>query len=148
MPDRRLVCAGLLAIAFIAGAARAADEHVALFKNVTGQVTIHRGEAALEAAPGATLLVSDRLVSAPASSAGIVFRDGTLMTLGPASELLLRDYAFEPQQEKYAFSAYLKKGSAVYSSGKLAKLAPDSVRIDTPTATIGVRGTRFIIEAE
>jgi hypothetical protein len=31
-------------------------------------------------------------------------------------------------------------------SGKLAKANPDAVRFSTPTTTLGVRGTAFIIE--
>jgi hypothetical protein len=43
---------------------------------------------------------------------------------------------------------YLKKGSAVYNSGKIGKLSPESVKLSTPRATVGVRGTRFIIKVE
>ncbi len=70
------------------------------------------------------------------------------MTVGASSDLEIRDYAFETKESKYQFSMYLAKGSAIYSSGKIGKLAPESVRIDTPTTTVGVRGTRFIVTAE
>ena len=126
----------------------AADEHVALFKGVVGHVQVLRGEASLPAVPGMQLFIADRLTSDAGASAGISFRDGTLLTLGAGSDLKLRDYVFAPKQAKYAFSVYLAKGSAIYSSGKIGKLAPESVKVDTPTATVGVRGTRFIIEAQ
>lgn len=129
-------------------ATTADDGHVALFKNVSGTVKVMRGDAAIDAVPGTTLLATDRVVSGANASGGIVFRDGTLVTLGPSTEVQIRDYVFEPKEAKYQFSMYLAKGTAVYSSGKIGKLAPESVKVDTPTATVGVRGTRFILTAE
>lgn len=141
--------AALTLLCFAHGAqAATGDEHVALIKNVTGAVQVQRAGSTLPADAGMRLQVDDRLVSAPGAAAGIVFRDGTLLSVGPASQVHLRDYVFEPQAAKYRFDLYLAKGSAIYASGKIGKLAPESVRVDTPTATVGVRGTRFLIEAE
>ncbi len=139
---------GLIAAACIATPAHAVEEQVALLKNVTGQVQIVRVGATVEAKAGAPLYVADKLISSPNASAGITFKDGTLITLGASAELLVRDYVFEPKDAKYAFSVYLAKGTAIYSSGKIGKVAPESVKVDSPLATVGVRGTRFIIQAE
>lgn len=144
---RVLFAAAFAASCFIAPA-RADDDHVALFKNVTGSMKIARNGEMLDAVPGTNLFMSDKVVSGVGGSAGIVFKDGTLLTVGPATEMQIRDYVFEPKIAKYQFSVYLARGTAIYSSGKIGKLAPESVRLDTPTATVGVRGTRFIITAE
>lgn len=130
------------------GQAAANDGEIATFKNVTGNIDIARKDATLDAVSGMPLFVSDRIVTGTGSSAGIVFKDGTLLTVGPSTDIQVRDYAFEPKQARYDFFVYLAKGAAVYSSGLIARLAPDAVRVATPTATIGVRGTRFIIEAD
>jgi hypothetical protein len=42
----------------------------------------------------------------------------------------------------------LLAGTMQYLSGLTAKLAPDAMKVDTPTAAIGVRGTRFLVRAE
>jgi hypothetical protein len=147
--NRSAVIALALTLASLAAPVRAADDaHVALFKNVTGTMKIVRAEQSLDATPGMTLFTTDKILSGPNSSAGIVFKDGTLVTIGASSELQIRDYAFETKDSKYQFAMYLAKGSAVYSSGKIGKLAPEAVKIDTPTTTVGVRGTRFIITAD
>jgi hypothetical protein len=125
-----------------------ADDHVALFKNVTGQVSVLRNGSAVEARPGMELFKLDEVVSAVGSSGGIVFVDGTLLTLGSSSEVVIRNYVFEPNESQYAFSAYLRRGTAIYSSGKIGKLSPESVIVETPKAVVGVRGTRFIFTAE
>ena len=148
---KRLKLASLLAVAGLwvfAGAASANGEHVATFKNVSGDIGIARNGATLNAVSGSSLFVSDRIVSGTGSSAGIVFKDGTQLTVGPSTDIQVRDYAFEPKQAKFDFFVYLARGAAVYSSGMIAKLSPESVKVATPTATIGVRGTRFIIEAD
>lgn len=125
-----------------------ADAEVALLKNVSGSVRILRDKGMLDAAVGTPLRVSDRLASGPGASAGIAFKDGTLLTLGPSTELQIRDYVFRPQESRYAFAAHLEKGSAIYSSGQIGKLAPEAVKVSSPTATVGVRGTRFLITAD
>ena len=142
--DLALALAGLVGLG---GSVFADDGHIALVKSVNGSVKVTRHQVTFEASAGMVLLVSDQLVSSPGSSAAMVFRDGTLLTLGSSADMLVRDYLFEPKDAKYAFGVYLAKGSAIYSSGKIGKLAPQSVKVDTPTATVGVRGTRFLIEA-
>ena len=146
-PLSLLACAALV-LSGLAGSALAEDTHVALFKSVSGSIKVQRAGALLDAAPGTTLEVSDRIISGPAAVAGIVFKDGTLLTVGPSSDLQVRDYVFAPSTAKYGFDLYLARGSAVYSSGKIGKIAPETVKVSSPTATVGVRGTRFIIQAE
>ena len=141
--------AGFLIVGWVlAASVSAAEEHVAIFKNVSGTVHVIRGDAQIKAAGGMPLYRSDTVKSATHASGGIAFKDGTLVTLGPSTELSIRDYVFEPKASHYAFSVYLARGSAIYSSGKIGKLAPDAVRVDTPRAVVGVRGTRFIVNAE
>ncbi len=145
---KRAVCSWLIAMYCFANPAFGEDGHVAIFKNVAGGMKIVRTDATLDAAPGMTLFMSDRVISESNASAGIVFKDGTLVTVGPSTEIQIRDYVFEPKNSKYEFSLYLARGTAIYSSGKIGKLSPESVKVNTPTATVGVRGTRFIIKAE
>lgn len=145
---RPAAAAALLGLCAVAAPALADDDHVGLVKNVTGHVQVMREAGAVEATPGLRLFIADRLVSDDGASAGVAFRDGTLLTLGGRSDVKVRDYLFDPKQSKYQFSVYLAKGSAIYSSGRIGKLSPESVKVDTPTATVGVRGTRFIVEAK
>ena len=146
--NARTMLSTLAALACVAATAHAADDHVALVKNVTGQVKIERNGELLVAAPGTTLFVADRLHAAAGATAGILFKDGTALTLGSNADLQVRDYVFNPAEARYAFSVYLAHGSAIYASGKIGKLSPESVKVGTPTSTVGVRGTRFIIQAD
>lgn len=125
----------------------AADEHVALVKSVSGRVTIAQGGTTRDATGGTRLRVTDRVVAAPGATAAIVFKDGTMLTLGGGADIQVRDYVFQPKSGKYAFSLYMTQGAAIYESGKIGKLAPEAVKVETPKATVGVRGTRFLLEA-
>ncbi|MDX8400473.1 MAG: FecR domain-containing protein [Gallionellaceae bacterium] len=138
----------LSAILGFANIASAQDEHVALFKNISGSVQVIRNQSEIIPVPGTQLMRLDRVVTGANSSAGITFKDGTLLTVGASADIEISRYVFQPKEGKYDFSVYMKKGSAVYSSGKLGKLAPEAVNFNTPRATVGVRGTRFIINAD
>lgn len=125
-----------------------AQQHVGFLKSVSGDVAIKRGGAFLDVYPGSQLMNADLLVTRGKGAAGVIFTDGTTVTIGPDTELDIKNYTFEPDNKIYDFSMYLKKGSAVYSSGKIGKLSPASVNIATPRATVGIRGTRFILKVE
>lgn len=125
-----------------------AQQSAGFLKNLSGDVTIQRGESIIAADQGLQLMNNDILLTGAKGSAGIIFTDGTTITIGPDSEFNIKNYQFKPDTETYAFSMYLNKGSAIYSSGKIGKLSPKSVDIATPRASVGVRGTRFIIEVE
>jgi hypothetical protein len=121
------------------------EGHVAVVKSVEGEVTIVRQDERIAATPGMLLYTADKVISGSGASGGITFIDGTLLSVGPSTELDIQNYQFEPSEKQYDFSLYMKKGQAVYSSGRLGKLAPESVKVKTPRATLGVRGTRFIV---
>ncbi len=122
--------------------------HVAYLKNVTGEVTILRKSNELKARVGSQLKSSDVVKTHSNSSAGIVFIDNTRLSLGENTEITVNEYKFVPVDQEYAFSLFMKKGKALYSSGKLTKLAPEKVSFQTPRATIGVRGTKFLVQVE
>ena len=47
-----------------------------------------------------------------------------------------------------AFVLRIVRGIAAYVSGRIAKLSPDAVRLETPTSIVGVRGTHMLIRVE
>ena len=147
----RIICLFILSIQGFTGVALAQspqDTHVALSKQVTGDVRLVRGNTILVGAAGTPIMRADVVVSGPQSSGGIVFVDGTTLALDASTELEIRRYVFEIVAKQYDFSLYLRKGAAVYPSCKLGKLTPGSLNLDTPRAAVGGRGTRFIIKAE
>lgn len=126
----------------------AQDAKVAFFKKISGDVFIKRGENIVTTAEGDPIFKSDVLITKVGSSAGIVFEDGTTIAVDQNTECNIKDYVFEPETNAYAFDLYFKKGKAIYNSGRIGKLAPDKVSLETPHAIVGTRGTHFIIKVD
>jgi hypothetical protein len=137
--------AALLVSAMIACAAFAADE-AGTVKTAKGSVAIERGEQKLPVAVGSKVLAADRVVTGADSSVGITLRDNTLLSAGPNSVLSLDRFSFDATTHAGAVDATLKRGTLAVISGKIAKADANSARFRTPTATLGVRGTEFVIE--
>lgn len=128
-----------------AGAQDAAIGHV---KSVEGIVTVTHGQVTWEAGLGAPVYEGDTLRTFWNGAVGVTFRDDTRVSLGPSSRVTIPKFVFSPSKQEYGFVLRLIAGSMQYLSGLTAKLSPDSMKIETPTATIGVRGTHFLARAE
>ncbi len=125
-----------------------AQEAVAILKTVSGQVWVVRDDDHISATPGMELLEADLLGTDADGSAGVSFMDGSRVSLGPDSEMEICSFRFAPKDKDYDFHVYFQKGTAVYSSGKIGKLAPEAVRFRTPQAVLGIRGTRFLVRVQ
>jgi hypothetical protein len=79
---------------------------------------------------------------------GVVLRDDTKLSLGPESEIQISSFAFAPAEGRLALVAKFAHGVLAFVSGRIAKLSPDAVRIETPVAILGVRGTQFLAKVE
>ena len=137
---------GLVCLAISGFPALAADE-AGTIKTVRGSATIERGTERLAAAPGVKVMSSDRLRTGADSAVGIMLQDNTTLTAGPNSVMTLDRYAFNPTTHQGAMQASVQRGSLAVISGKLPKASPESVRFQTASVTLGVRGTSFVIEA-
>jgi hypothetical protein len=62
--------------------------------------------------------------------------------------MVVEEYLFAPSQGKLKLGSKLTKGTLNYISGSIAKLKPDAVSVGTPTGTIGVRGTHFVLKVD
>lgn len=145
----KLRVALVLICALQGGAASAANEEPAgTVKTVTGSVTIERGGQKIAAAEGTQVFAADKVITGSNGSVGITLRDNTLLSAGHSSSLSLDKFAFDPSTHAGTIDATLKRGTLSVVSGKIAKQSPDSVRFRTPTTTLGVRGTEFIIEVD
>lgn len=138
------------ALVFACGCLPAIDacaaESIGVVKTVKGSVHIERAAQHVDASVGSEVFSSDRIVTGPASSVGITLRDNTLLSEGSSTVLELNQFAFNTTTHDGTLDATIRRGSLAVVDGKLAKAHPESVRFSTPTTTLGVRGTEFIIE--
>lgn len=143
----RLVLA-LLGLMLAATVQAAEPAPIGAVKSVAGDARVVRAGQEIKAEPGTALQQADVLRTGADGAVGVTFRDNSTVSLGPNSDLALETFVFEPAQKKYGFVSRMARGTAFFVSGAMAKLSPDSVSAVTPTSTIGVRGTRFLVEVD
>ena len=117
-------------------------------KIASGSVVIVRGTRTIPAQAGQPVYEADTLRTGDDGKVGITLKDDTRLSLGPNSEVRLDRFAFAPAEGRLGFVLKVVKGVAAYVSGQIAKIAPDAVRLETPSAIVGVRGTTVILHAQ
>lgn len=117
-------------------------------KIVQGQanVTDARGERALH--PGDAVTSADTISTGAASAASVVLRDGTTMVLGANSRVELKNFAYDSTTQEGNVLVSVLRGSMRMLTGLIGKTKPDSIKVMTPTSTIGILGTDFIVNVE
>lgn len=130
------------------GAAQGVEPGVGQLKVVKGSVHVERGGQRLPATVGTRLQEADVVVTGPDGSAGIGFADDSLLSVGPGSTLAIDRFVFDPTTHRGAHETSLRQGTLSGVSGKIARQTPEAMKVRTPAAILGVRGTEFAVRAE
>ena len=142
-----LVCIILVFVGY-SGLAIAEEKPIGSIKTLTGKALILRQEEMIAAEIGLEIFQDDVLNTLDDGALGIILRDDTVLSLGPNSELAMAEFSFAPTEGKFSFLAKMVKGTFLYLSGAIGRHAPESVRLETPVGTIGIRGTKVLTKVE
>ncbi|WP_413042691.1 FecR domain-containing protein [Pseudomonas sp. YJ42] len=142
---RPLLIAGLLTLAPV-GQAQELIEPIGYIMKVQGEATVTSRGQTIDAALGQAVILGAVLRTGAQGSMGVTLSDNTVLSFGPNSEFAVDEYAFEPAREELRLSARITRGTLNFISGVIAKLRPEAVELKTPTGTIGVRGTHFLVK--
>ena len=142
---RSALIALTLPIVFAFGVAVAAAEDAGQIKTSKGSAQIERSGQKLPATVGQVVQQGDVVVTGADGAVGITFRDSSLVSIGPDSALVIDRFVFDSTTHQGNFDATLKQGTLAVVSGKLAKQSPDAMKVKTPAAILGVRGTEFLV---
>lgn len=146
MTNPRWWVAALVLVCAVAAPAAAQERPVAgRIKVSTGAAFIMRDGGQVPAQVGQVVFESDGLRTGADGKVGVTLNDDTRLSLGPNSELKLERFTYAPADRGFGLVLKFVRGAATYVSGRIAKLAPDSIRLETPAAIIGVRGTTLAI---
>jgi hypothetical protein len=74
---------------------------------------------------------------------GITFEDDTRVQVNENSKLVIDDFVYDPKSKSGKLGAKIALGTVRYASGQIAKNSPQNVLLNTPSATVAVRGTDF-----
>lgn len=94
------------------------------------------------------IYLKDTLITDDKSQAQIVYTDNTLMTFREGTTFFLNQYAYHPEAKTKSAGKYvmdLIEGGFRTITGIIAKKNPDDYQVNTPVATIGVRGTDYAV---
>ncbi|MGA2782437.1 MAG: FecR domain-containing protein [Smithella sp.] len=117
-------------------------------KTGKGNVVVIRSGKEIPINIGDKLYQKDIIRTGADSSVGIIFEDNTILSLGPKSEIVIDEYVFAPEKGIMSMIIRMVKGTASYISGIIGRQSPESVKFQTPDATIGIRGTQFLVQVK
>ncbi len=123
----------------------AQSQIVGIVQKVKGQTLVKRSGRSMAADPGLKLKQGDTIITGEASSMGVLFRDDSMLSIGPVSEIVIDQFIFAPTENRLGMVTRMLKGTAAFLTGRIAEKAPGKVKVETPLATIGVRGTHFLV---
>jgi hypothetical protein len=126
----------------------AALDHIGIIKTLAGEVVVDRAGRSIKAEPNLKLYLADVVKTGADGKTGLILEDDTVISMGFNSSLALKSFQFQPNEKKLSFIARVYHGTASFISGQIAKLAPSLVHIETPHATVGVRGTHVLIQVD
>jgi hypothetical protein len=142
----RVLVAVLGTVLSVLTASAAVVQDVGRVKIVKGTVHIEREGRREPAQVGVGVRQADTLVTGPDGAVGVTLADDTLLSAGPNSILAIERFVYDGAKPG-ALEAVLTKGTLAVVSGRIAKQAPDAMRVRTPSAILGVRGTEFVVRA-
>ena len=88
----------------------------------------------------------DSIETGPKGAIGVLLADETTFSMGEASSMVLDEMVYDPATQNGSLNVSVVQGVFTFVSGQVAKTDPDAMKIDTPVATIGIRGTQVGIE--
>lgn len=111
-------------------------------EQVNAPPTIQRQNNTLTGSKGTGVEMNDAIKTAQ-GKVGITFEDDTKVQVNENSKLVIDDFVYDPKSKSGKLGAKVALGTVRYASGQIAKNSPQNVALNTPSATVAVRGTDF-----
>lgn len=123
-----------------------AAEWAGTAKAVSGSVNVERAGQQLPVAVGDRLYPQDKLMTGRDGRLAVTLRDDTRISLSANTQLIVSEFAFNPSTQSGGVVVSVLKGVSAFVSGLVAKSSPSAMKVTTPTATLGIRGTEFVVD--
>nr|WP_249159653.1 VCBS domain-containing protein [Bradyrhizobium tropiciagri] len=113
---------------------------------LNGNATAIRNGVAIVLNQGDNVNKGDVVQSGSDSTLGITFIDGTVFGLGPNAKMVLNEMVYDPNGSSNSALLSLVQGTISFVAGATAKHG--DMKVDTPVATMGIRGTAVLVEID
>lgn len=138
----------MLAVLVLVTSQTMAANRIGLVKTYDPLASVTRQGQESQLFEGAEIYEGDTIVTDDDGSVGITFEDGAVLTLGASGKIIIENFLFKPDRKEGSFISKIVTGSVAFLSGRINKISPGSVQFITPTATLGLRGTKILIEVK
>jgi hypothetical protein len=122
----------------------AGDEPIGNVAALTGIATVIRNKDSIALKLKDDIYLNDTVATSADSSLGVTFNDATTFHLSANSKLTIDNYVYEDGGKKNAGIFDIGKGTVAFVAAAVAKTG--DMKITTPTASLGIRGTTGVVE--
>src|SRR6201985_1261776 len=129
-----------------AGTAPAASQVIGHVTKLQGSATVVRNGVYIILNMGDNVEKGDVVQSGANSTVGITFIDGTVFGLSSNARMVLNEMVYDPNGSNNSSLMSLVAGTITFVAGETAKHG--DMKIDTPAATMGIRGTAVLVEID
>ncbi len=137
---------GHVEIAQAGGGTAAASAVIGHVTKLAGSATVIRNGVSIILNMGDNVEKGDVVQSGSNSTVGITFIDGTVFGLSSNAKMVLNDMVYDPNGSNNSSLLSLVAGTITFVAGETAKHG--DMKIDTPVATMGIRGTAVLVEID
>ena len=120
------------------------DEPIGNVATLTGTSTVIRKKDSIALKLKDDIFLNDTVQTSSGASLGITFNDATTFHLSANAKMTIDSYVYEEGGSKNAGIFDIGKGTVAFVAASLAKTG--NMQIDTPAATLGIRGTTGLVE--
>jgi VCBS repeat-containing protein len=126
------------------GQAASAQPIIGRVDALTGSATVVRNGVSVALNIGDTVRKGDVVQTSGGSAVAIVFSDGTTFSLNANARMVLNEFVYGAGGAGNAAAISLVQGAFSFVAGQVAKTG--EMRVETPVATMGIRGTAVLVE--
>ncbi len=146
--ERVLLVAGLVVSLTATGTVMANNASIGSVTQQVGKTIIERQAGEKLTSEEGSSIVSYDTVRTGQGKTAIEFVDETRVDVTQNSKLVIDEFVYDPNTSKGKLALKASFGTIRYASGQIAKNSRQDIKITTPTATIGVRGTDFTMTVD
>ncbi|WP_316201510.1 MULTISPECIES: VCBS domain-containing protein [unclassified Bradyrhizobium] len=129
-----------------AGAAASVSKVIGHVTKLQGTATVIRNGVSILLHNGDNVEKGDVVQSGSDSTLGITFIDGTVFGLSSNARMVLNEMVYDPNGSNNSSLISLVAGTISFVAGETAKHG--DMKVDTPVATMGIRGTAVLVEID
>jgi|GEM_PF-972003 len=124
-----------------------AGEPIGHVDQMDGDVYVIRNDGTkVQLDVGDPVYQGDALETGPEGAVGIILADQTTFSMAENGSMVLDEMVYDPGTDAGSMNFSVVKGVFTFVSGQVAKTDPDAMTIETPVATIGIRGTQVGVD--